>query len=332
MRNHQVTARLVVTVLSIGVLSACTSATSPTGDFQNSSANRSVGRLAMSGSSQQRHHGTDAAVSYSYSFPLLYVANWSPSTVQVYDARSNNPSPIATISDGIDFPTGDCIDAAGTLYVANEPAGGLGSISEYAAGKTKPFQMITEGINSPVFCTIDGEGNLWVTNIGAGNVTQYLKGSTKPHAVITNGLSSPNGLAIDNSGSLYVANGPSDTTINVQVYAHGSKSPTRTITDGVTSPVGITVDGKGTLYITNIDENNVEEYPAGKSHPDQAITENMNAPAGVTVNKKGRLYVSNYVNNVIVEFAPGSITPSKRTITKELYTPEGSAYYPPLIP
>jgi hypothetical protein len=51
-----------------------------------------------------------------------------------------------------------------------------------------------------------------------------------------------------------------------------------------------------------------------------------------TVNKDGYLYVTNYTNNVVVEFAPGSTTPLKRQISKGLYTPEGTAYFPPLLP
>jgi len=275
----------------------------------------------------------DGAASYAHTTALLYVANWSPSTVQVYDAKVNNPSPIATITNGVDSPTDACIDAAGTLYIVNEPVTGYGSISEYAPGSAKPFAIITNGIDSPAACAIDAEGNLWETNFGAGNVTEYLKGTEKPHEIITKGLVTPNGIAIDHAGNLYVADGPSRyTPNNVQVYSAGSKSPIRTITDGVTSPVGITVDESATLYITNIRENNVEEYRAGRSRPYQTITASMNGPAGVTVSRKGRLYVCNYDNATVVEFAPSSITPSSKKITKELYTPQGSAYYPPLMP
>lgn len=323
----------VVAITLSATLSACSNAGVPIGDSSSAAENRIVGRFSTLGRPPERPATGGSAPSYSQTGSLVYVPNWSPGTVQVYPAKAKNPSPMATLTDGIDSPEDVCIDATGNVYVANAPAAGLGWISVYAAGQTKPSELIIKGINTPAACAIDAVGNLWVTNFGAGNVTEYLKGTKKPHTVITNGLSSPNGIAIDNSGDLYVADGPAYTTINVQVYAPGSKSPMRTITDGVTSPVGITVDGNRTLYVTNEFEDNVEEYHAGKNHPFQTITVSAKSyPAGVTINKAGRLYLSDYGSSIVEEFAPGSIAPSKREITKDLYTPAGPAYSPPLLP
>jgi sugar lactone lactonase YvrE len=202
----------------------------------------------------------------AHAIPLLYVANASGdyNDVTVYHAKGKDPSEIEVISNGLNTPFGVCVDSVGTLYVTNEPAG-LGWVSEYPAGKTKPSKVITKGINTPAFCAIDGNGNLWVTNIGGSDVTEYEKGSTKPHTIITKGLFYPDGIAIDSSGNIYVANRftESSGSGNVVVYSSGSKSPNRTITDGVVSPVGITVDADRTLYLTNITENNVQEYRYG---------------------------------------------------------------------
>lgn len=271
--------------------------------------------------------------------PLLYVGNISGyNDIKVYPADDRNPSPIAVISDGLDGPTGDCIDSDGTLYVVNEGAG-LGWVTEFAAGQTKPSKVISKGINTPAFCAIDSSGNLWVTNIGGPNVTEYEKGSTKPHTTITKGMIYPDGIAIDQSGNMYVANhvtgvsraatfGPG----NVVVYSPGAKSPGRTITDDVVSPVGITVDAAGTLYVTNEGQNNVQEYRFGKSQPYQTITQDMVTPTAVTVDKKGYLYITDHGNSVVVEFAPGSIKSSRREISKGLFEPAGTAYSPPLLP
>jgi hypothetical protein len=73
--------------------------------------------------------------------PLLYVANFSSGnygSITVYHATGKDPSPIATITDGISSPGGVCIDRLGILYVENETQGGAGWISEYRLGKTKP--------------------------------------------------------------------------------------------------------------------------------------------------------------------------------------------------
>jgi sugar lactone lactonase YvrE len=324
----------VVAITLSAMLSACSSANVPVRDSSIAVENRIVGRFSTLERSVERPAADSAGASYSHTGPLLFVPNWSPSTVQVYAAKEKHPGPIATITDEIDSPEDACVDSTGSLYVANAPVTGSGWISVYAADQTKPSEVISEGINGPAACVIDAKGNLWVTNFNGANVTEYLNGTSIPHEIITSGLVTPNGIAIDHFGNLYVANGPSySIRDNVQVYSLRSRSPERTITDGVTSPVGITVDANGTLYVTNINENNVEEYRAGKNRPFQTITVSMKSyPAGVTVNTKGRLYLSNYGSSVVDEFAPGSITPSKKEITKDLYTPSGPANSPPLLP
>jgi len=113
----------------------------------------------------------------AHSGPLLYVSNDGEAhNVTVYRADAKDPSPIETISSGLDFPVGMCLDGRGTLYVVDDD----GWVAEYPAGKTKPSKMITKGIDTPAFCAIDSKGNLWVTNIYGPNVTEYLPGSTKP--------------------------------------------------------------------------------------------------------------------------------------------------------
>jgi len=273
---------------------------------------------------------------YKATAPLVFVVNLGNQNVTVYRATAKNPSPLATISEGLSLPGGACIDGQGTLYVANDPGSG-GWVSEYPLGKTTPSRIITDGIDIPGYCAIDGEGNLWVSNIYGANATEYLKGSKKPHTVITKGLVYPVGIAIDRSGNLYVGNGVGASEQNVEVYTPGSKSPSRTITNGVTSPAGLAVDSDGTLYVANVNQNTVAEYRSGQDYPFQTITESMFYPAGVTFDKKGTLYVANAywsrsAGSAANEFALGSLKPLKRQISKSLFEPFGVAYYPALLP
>jgi sugar lactone lactonase YvrE len=281
---------------------------------------------------------------YKATDPVLYVSNdGDHHNVTVYPADAKDPSPIETISSGLAFSAGICLDGQGTRYVVDID----GWVAEYPAGKTKRSKVITKGIDTPAFCAIDGSGNLWVTNIYGANVTEYLQGSTKPHTVITKGLTYPDGIAIDHSGNMYVGNGGDNGfgPYSVIVYAHGSKSPSRTITDGVTGPVGIAVDANDTLYVANDhtsstkSSGNVEEYRAGQSRPYQTITyDEPYSPEDVVVSRSGWLYVSvwpHYTNSnpfAILEYRPHSLKPSSRQITKGLYLPTGVAYYPPLLP
>ncbi len=242
-------------------------------------------------SREMMHRSANSAPAYKASASLLFIVNFdSPpyDAVTVYDARANDPSALAVINAGLSSPNGDCVDANGTLYVGSDP-GSSGSISEYAAGKTKPFKTITDGLDQPAFCTIDGRGNLWVTNNGgAPTVTEYLKGSTKPHTTITKGLIYPIRIVIDHDGNLYVGNHVLYGTTNVQVYRPGNKTPSRTITDGVVWPTGIAVDPKGALYVANDGPPcNVEEYRTGQNHPYKAITDEINGPVGLSFGKDG---------------------------------------------
>lgn len=277
-----------------------------------------------------------AGQTYQTSRPLLYVASYDVTEpLAIYNAKADDPEPIAQITRKIYNSSGACIDGDGTLYVTNDASPGW--VAEYALGHTKPVRVITKGISTPAYCAIDASGNLWVTNIGLNDVAEYLKGSTTPHATITKGLTYPVGIAIDHLGNLYVSNPEPFSAPNIQVYAVGAKSPSRTITDGATVPVGMAIDAHDTLYVTNATSaGSVEEYRSGQSTPYRTITDELVYPEDVVVNKNGWLYVSNsgYHTNqqAILEFPPRSLKPSSKEITKGFFNPQGLAYFPPVLP
>jgi sugar lactone lactonase YvrE len=285
------------------------------------------------GKSRMRMGATAARFAdYATSGSLLYVTNSSPvyNDVTVYHADGKDPAPIATISDDLNGPAGDCLDSHGTLYVTNEPINYSGSIVEYALGKTVPSRVITEGLDTPAFCAIDSDGNLWVTNIGGPNATEYLHGSKKPHTVVTKDMVYPTGIAIDSSRNVYVSNRLSSGG-DVVVFPPGSTTPSRTITVGVTSPVALAIDASDDLYVTNVTQSTVEEYAPGQDRPFRTVTRGIGTPGGVTVSEKGWLFVANY-NDTVVEFRPGSTRPSKREISNGLHGANGLAIYPPVLP
>src|SRR5438552_1464632 len=143
----------------------------------------------------------------------IYVANSASSaggsnSITVYAAgATGNATPTATIAGGntgLDFPTGIALDGAGNIYVANDVANNVGSITVYAAGAS---------------------GNAMPTATIAGGNT---------------GLSFPQGIALDGTGKIYVTTGNS---IRVYASgASGNAPPTSTIAGGNTGlsfPVGI---------------------------------------------------------------------------------------------
>jgi len=284
-----------------------------------------------------------SGASYKVTKGLLFVAlsgmRAPYDQVNVYDTRAKNPSPLATITDGVSYPQSACMDSEGTLYVTNQGSG-KGWVSEYPLGKTEPSATITNGMSGPGFCAIDGDGNLWVANIFTSGVVEYKKGTTSPYTTITKGIFFPIGIAIDHFGNLYVANRDGTSETNVVVYLPKHKSPARTITAGLTYPEGIGVDAKATLYVTNLIPGTIEEYRVGQSQPYREIMKDMNGPVAVTFAKSGWFYISNSDTigggsgpaPAIIEFPPGSQTPAKKMITKELADPSGTVYYPPLLP
>jgi hypothetical protein len=140
---------------------------------------------------REPHSKGAASRDYKVSPGLLYVAlsgiRAPYDQVNVYDTRAKNPSPLATITDGVSYPQSACMDSDGTLYVTNQGSG-AGWVSEYPLGKTEPSATITDGISGPGFCAIDRDGNLWVANIFTSGVVEYEKGSTSPYATISKGI------------------------------------------------------------------------------------------------------------------------------------------------
>jgi serine/threonine-protein kinase len=274
--------------------------------------------------------GTNRATAYDATKALLFVVNFTygyDGDVAVYSAKARNPSPIASITDGIDGPDGDCIDSNGTLYVTNDPINGLGWVSEYPLGKLQPSVVITSGVSTPAFCAIDSKNNLWVTNIGGRNVTEYLHDSSKPHTVITQGMVYPVGIAFDRFGNLYVANRLESYTGDVIVFAAGTTTPSRTITDGVNDPVAIAIAEDGALYVTDEHDANVKEYRYESSEPYRTFRRGITRPGGLAIGRNGLLYVSNFLESNVVELAPKSGRLLRRQISNGLAAPIGMAYF-----
>ncbi|MGA8797345.1 MAG: hypothetical protein WB526_09835 [Candidatus Cybelea sp.] len=168
-RPARVAAAAAVVVAFAGC-SGAQNAASPPGSVSAAAIGSNAGtgmRVAHTLSSAERR--VHSIRRYDAKKALIFVANFSSNDVEVYNPKLNNPGPSATITDGVDTPSADCLDKKGTLYVVNE---NVNSITEYKTGQTSPFQTITEGLETPGFCAIDGKGNLWVTNLGSVNVTE----------------------------------------------------------------------------------------------------------------------------------------------------------------
>ena len=87
-------------------------------------------------------------------------------------------SPSRTITDGITWPVGICVDKHDTLYVANldqSTAGtGPGNVEEYRAGESKPYRTITDKLNRPLNVVVGKSGWLYVVNYATLHMSRLL--------------------------------------------------------------------------------------------------------------------------------------------------------------
>lgn len=179
----------------------------------------------------------------------VFVSDSYSNAVRMYAADPLNPGPLETITQGIACPDGLAIDAAGTLYVANQCAA---TVTEYPAGSTSPSVTLNQGLPVPGFEAIDPQGNLWVTNTACpGNVVEFVPGGTSPARTITKGINCPEGIAFDAGGNMYVATQPG-TWAEIAVYPPGHDRPSAFIGRGVLqAPRGVSLDPSGNVIVAD---------------------------------------------------------------------------------
>ena len=135
---------------------------------------------------------------------LIYVTN-SNGLVSVYRYWQHT---LAGVLYNFSYPTGECADSAGDVYIADFDAQ---TIVEYAHGGTKPIRTIDDFTYHPYGCAVDPKsGNLAVANYQAnqysynsdsGNIAVYPRGKDKP-AYYGSGDGRFTSLAYDDHGDL----------------------------------------------------------------------------------------------------------------------------------
>jgi hypothetical protein len=196
----------------------------------------------------------------------------NPGLVLIFAPGANgNVAPIATISQGLNYPFGITLDSSGNVYVGNFQGG---SITVYAAQSHQLIRTINRGSYNlyPVGVTLDREGRIYVLDncicsSGTASVDvfrRHANGNAVPLRTIsgpTTGLANAiGGIAVNARHEIYIANaGYSDSTTGVLVFgphARGNARPERVITGpktGLVFPDGLSLDDHDRLYVTNAD-------------------------------------------------------------------------------
>ena len=200
----------------------------------------------------------------------LWVANLVDSNVVEFTASqlasSGSPTPAVAVNIAIPAsghfsgPTGIAFDAAGDLWVVQEP-----KLIEYTPSQLKvsgtPTPAITIGddgshsLNSPLGMAIDPAGGIWVAN---GNLPPYsvvrfspsqitASGTPVPAVTLTtsgSSLDEPAAIAFDASGNMWISNVAGALPIvefaASQLLSTGSPAPTITVTsNSLSAPWGM---------------------------------------------------------------------------------------------
>ena len=136
---------------------------------------------------------------------LLYISDPGTNDVQVYSyPKVGSPSFEGTLT-GFGDPRGECVDAAGNVWIANASAS---TIVEFAHGGTTPIATLSDPGQSPTSCAINvASGDLAVVNLmsgsKAGSVSIYKDARGSPTTYSTGGIVQPLFVSYDDA-FLYV--------------------------------------------------------------------------------------------------------------------------------
>jgi sugar lactone lactonase YvrE len=223
---------------------------------------------------------------------LFVLSAFKGKRVEVFapgSSRPYKPTPIRTISSGVNNALNITVDAAGTLYVPNWGEARGKNVTIYAPDSSTPTRTITQGIGGPYAVALDAASNVYVSNEGTGlgetaSVTVYAAGTTTLTNTITSGIAGPENLAFDGSGNLYVTNGSSTNDHGyVTVYAPKSLDLIRTIASGIDAPGRIALDSAGNLYVPNYLGSTVTVYSPDSNMPTHTFTRNVSYPRDVSI-------------------------------------------------
>ncbi len=215
----------------------------------------------------------------------IYVSDWFASAnkydggpsqqgvVFVYAAGSNgNVAPVATITDGLNYPYGVALDNRGNVYVGNFEGG---NVTVYHSGDYKLIRTLGGSGGSYLGyvggVAVGSTGKTYVVNTdfsgdevssGGGSVLVFgahASGSNPPIQTIEGpktGLTAPYFIAVHSSREIYVTNYADRGASEVLVFtagATGNVKPIRVIVGSKTqlSGSGIALDGRGSIFVAN---------------------------------------------------------------------------------
>jgi sugar lactone lactonase YvrE len=221
---------------------------------------------------------------------LLYVTDWTASTVLIYNQNDIGEGPIGEITNGIDEPQGNAVDKHGTLYVADN---GNNTVTEYPKGSTSPSVTLSTDIDDPLDVSVDSKGIVYVMDNRASQILEFKPGSTSPDATVS--LTKPSDGVNAKDDDLYVS-------YNTSSYGHAArcKPLATTCTDlgiSVGLAQGIALDLKGNLLLGDVFGEDIKIYHPKQTSPFRTISTYLEQPSKLALNTAdATLYMADPAN------------------------------------
>lgn len=257
---------------------------------------------------------------------LVYVSDNSGNAIEIYPQGVDNPSPIGSITDGIDGPLGSYVDNRGTLYVANRSNN---TVTEYREGSTSPSVTLSDGISGPISVAVDSKGTVAVGEFSTGEILEFPKGSYTPDLTLS--VTLPEALAFNNRDWLFAAYNVNEST---KLAGHVTKCRPgydicvdQGITEGEAG--GLALDKAGDEILGDQTAQQINIYAHKTLSLLRSISTTGHTPYKFELDKPEKtLYVADYTNNEVVlyDFATGAQT---GTISDGLKSAWGVSLSPP---
>jgi sugar lactone lactonase YvrE len=242
-------------------------------------------------------------------------------TVYVADTLNNLPgnSASAVVNTGtLYFPQGIGVDAAGDLFIGDNPNLGARILEVVASGGvlTSTVKTIYSGgfLNNPISLTINSANPTFANTLFIGDSEAFGTGaiyslnlSSKtptPVQVVVKGLPgsfTPSALALDLKGDLYIAN--SSGGVYVAPAAGGTAQTILTASFNINQPQGLALDASGDLFIlsqlSGFNQPSGEQVievpnasPTAQSTPFIIPTTNLETGGGMALDPAGNLDIA----------------------------------------
>jgi DNA-binding beta-propeller fold protein YncE len=240
----------------------------------------------------------------------LYVADYGYGIIFVIP---NDGGQETEITDGINGPQADFLDAAGNLYVAN--ATGV-NVAEYAPGATSPSFVYSAGMVFPINVAVDRNGNVYEADYGTlkegstGFINEYAQNSNT--VVQTCSFSGRGeGIALDPSGDVFASYNVPRMGGRFVEYKGGlsgcKATPLHVLAHGAG---GIAVDKNANLIVVDQVSGRVKVFPPPYRHDQRRLGYGYYDPFHVHINRRNtRVYVSDAGDAVVdaIDYQTGRI-------------------------